>query len=189
MPILSSLNSIKAGLNIVVDGEPYSVLWADFMRTAQRKPVMRTKLKNLINGKVVEKSFKPGDKVEEAELSRSVANYLYRDQNNLFLMDNTSYEQFSLPLDRLGEKVKYLKDGSDLEVLSFGNQPINVDLPIKMKFKVISAPPGVRGDTASGNVTKRVTLENNLEIDVPLFIKEDDEIIVNTETGDYIERA
>jgi len=189
MAILPSLNSIKAGLSIMVDGEPHLVLWADFMRTAQRKPVMRTKLRNLINGKVTEKSFKPGDKVEEAELNRSTANYLYKDQKNIYLMDNKTFEQFSIPLERIGDKVKYLKDGSDLDVLYLNENPINVDLPIKMKFKVVSAPPGIRGDTASGNVTKKIILENGLEIDAPLFIKEGDEIIINTETGEYVERG
>jgi elongation factor P len=189
MAILSSLNSIKTGLTIIVDGEPHIVLWADFMRTAQRKPVMRTKLRNLINGKVLEKSFKPGDKVEEADLANSTANYLYKDPNNIYLMDNKSFEQFSISLDRISEKVKFLKDGLDLNVLYFNGNPINVDLPIKMQFKVVSAPPGVRGDTASGNVTKRVTLENGLEINTPLFIKEGDEIIINTGTGEYVERG
>jgi elongation factor P len=188
MAILSSLNSIKAGLSILVDGEPYLVLWADFMRTAQRKPVMRTKLKNLINGKVMEKSFHPGDKVAEADLARGKASYLYKDDNNIYLMNSESFEQFSISLEQVGDKVKYLKEGSELEILYFNDNPITVALPIKLRLKVVTAPPGVKGDTA-GNVTKKVILENGLEVDTPLFVKEGDDIIINTDSGEYVERA
>lgn len=176
-------------MSIIVNGEPYLVLWADFMRTAQRKPVMRTKLKNLSNGKVLETSFHPGDKVEEADLERGVANYLYKDTDNIYLMDNKTYEQFSIPIDQVGDKVKFLKDGSDLDILYFSGKPINIDLPAKIKLRVVTAPPAIRGNTASGNVTKKVTLENGLEVATPLFIEEGNEVIVNTDSGEYVERA
>jgi elongation factor P len=189
MSILPSLNSIKSGMSIIINGEPYLVQFADFMRTAQRKPVMRTKLKNLTNGKVLEMSFHPGDKVEEAELDRGTANYLYKDDNNIYLMDNKTYEQFTIPAGQIGDKVKFLKESSDLDVLYFNGKPINIDLPIKLTLKVITAPPAIRGNTASGNVTKKVVLENGLEVNAPLFIEEGNEIIINTDSGEYVERA
>ena len=154
----------------------------------QRKPVMQTKMKNLINGKVLEYNFKQGEKVEEANLERSKANYLYKDADQAYLMDNTSFEQFNINIDLLGQKASFLKDGEDVDVLYFNQKPVNIDLPAKVVLKVTEAPPGVKGDSAQG-ATKQITLETGLIINAPLFIKEGDEVRINTETGDYVERA
>jgi len=186
--MISSLNDIKKGLSINFNNEPYIVLEANFVRMQQRKPVMQTKLRNLITGKVLEYSFKQGERVEEADLQRGTANYLYKDEQFANFMDNKSYEQFTIPLEVLGEKIKFLKEGTECDVLYYENNPVNVDIPIKIKLKVITAPPGVKGDTAS-NVTKQVTLETGAVINAPLFIKEGETIIVNTDTGTYVERA
>jgi elongation factor P len=187
MSVLPSLNSIRIGLNILVDDEPYQVLEASFMRTAQRKPVMRTKLRNLLNGRVLEQTFKPGDKVEEADMSRTRANFLYMDEACHF-MNQESFEQFDFQKSVLEDKVGYLKDGLEVQILSFNGNPISLELPKKVALKVIEAPPGVKGDTA-GNVTKQVKLETGITVNAPLFIKEGEEIIVNTDTGQYVERA
>lgn len=188
MPVLPSLNSIRAGLTILVDGEPYLVLESDFMRTAQRKPVMRTKLRHLITGRVLEQSFKPGDKVEEADITRLKANFLYADDKQAHFMNQETFEQFDFPLSALGDKLHYLKEGQEVSILNFNGSPINVELPKKVVLKVIEAPPGVRGDTA-GNVTKQIKLETGLTVNAPLFIKEGEEVIINTDTGEYVERA
>lgn len=187
MSVLPSLNSIRIGLNILVNDEPYQVLEASFMRTAQRKPVMRTKLRNLLNGKVLEQTFKPGDKVEEADMSRTRANFLYMDEACHF-MNQETFEQFDFPKSSLENEVGYLKDGLEVQILSFNGNPINVELPKKVALKVVEAPPGVKGDTA-GNVTKQIKLETGITVNAPLFIKEGEEIIVNTDTGEYVERA
>lgn len=189
MSVLPNLNSIKIGLRIIWNGEPYSVVTANFVRMQQRKPVMQTKLKNLITGKVLEYNFHPGDRVEEAELERAKASFLYKTDTEACFMDSVSYEQFSLELSTVADKVKYLKEGDVVEVLRFEDKPISLDIAKKVSLKVVSAPPGVKGDTASGNVTKEVELENGLTVRAPLFIKEGEMIIINTETGDYVERA
>ncbi len=188
MSTISSLNDIKKGTNINWDGEPYVVMEAHFVRMQMRKPVVQTKLKHLLTGKILEYNFKPGDKVEEADMSRNKANYLYKDENFAYFMDNKSYEQFQLPLATIGNKIKFLKDGTDVDVLYYEGNAVSIDLPIKMTFKVTSAPPGVKGDTAS-NVSKQVTLETDAVINAPLFVKEGEEIIVNTETEEYVGRA
>ncbi len=189
MATISTLNDIKKGLNINWQGEPHVVLEANFVRMQQRKPVMQTKLKNLVTGKVIEYSFKPGDKVETADLQRAKANYMYKDNDSAYFMNNETYEQFSIPLEQLGNKIDFLKEGTDCDVLYFEDTPINVDIPIKVKLKVTQAPPGVRGDTASTNITKPVTLETGAVINAPLFINQGDEIIINTEKEEYVERA
>lgn len=187
MSVLPSLNSIKVGLNILVGEEPYQVLEASFMRTAQRKPVMRTKLRNLLNAKIIEQSFKPGDKIEGADMSKIKASFLYADDQCHF-MNQETFEQFDFPLEKIGDGIKFLKDGVEVSILNFNNEPVGVELPKKVTLKVTQSPPGVKGDTA-GNVTKQVTLETGLQVNAPLFIKEGEEIIINTDTGQYVARA
>jgi elongation factor P len=103
-------------------------------------------------------------------------------------MDNENFDQFSLPIEQLGEKIKFLKEGTDIDVLYFEGRPVALDIPIKVKMKVTSAPPGIKGNSA-GSVTKKVTIESGAEISAPLFVKEGDEIIINTDSGEYVERA
>lgn len=182
------MNDLRIGMLVALDGQPYEVTWSDFMRTAQRKPVMRTKLRNLINGNVLERTFKPDDKIEEADLTMKKVTYLYSDQQGVHFMDSESYDQFFFPPRTLAEKVKFLKDGLELDVMRFDGKPVTVKLPTKVKYKVVEAAPGVRGDTAS-NVFKTIKLENGMDLKTPLFINEGDEVIVNTETGEYVERA
>ena len=187
--MISSLNDIKQGLAINYNNEPYLVMESNFVRMQQRKPVMQTKLKNLISGKVLEYSFKAGEKVEEADLVRKKVNYLYKSGEEYNFMDNDSYEQFSLSSEQIGKKGFYLKDGTEVTLLFFNEVPINLEIPPKMNFKVTSAPPGVKGDSAQGRVNKLAILENGMEIGVPLFVKENDIIKINTETGEYVERV
>lgn len=188
MAVLGSLNDIKQGLTINYNGEPYLVLQARFVRMQQRKPVMQTKLRNLINGKVLEYSFKPGEKVETADVSRKKVNFLYAAGQEYSFMDNDSYEQFSFNKDKLGDQAQYLKDGCEVTLVSFNDKPINIELPVKMEFKVTSTPAGVKGDTAQGKVTKEAEIETGAIVLVPLFINEGDTIKVNTENGQYVER-
>lgn len=188
MSVLPSLNSIRVGINILMNGEPYQVQTANFVRMQQRKPVMQTKLKNLINGKVLEYSFKAGEKVEEADLEKSKADYLYADTSGVHFMDTKTYEQISIDTDVLGDRQKLLKEGTQVDILYFDSRPITVSLPPKIDMKVVSAPPSVRGDTA-GNVTQPVTLETGLVVNAPLFIKDGDVIKINTDTLEYAERV
>lgn len=188
MAVLPSLNSIRVGANVLMNGEPYQVLTANFVRMQQRKPVMQTKLRNLVNGKVLEYSFKAGERVEEANLEKSKADYLYTDPSGVYFMDNKTYEQISIDPEILGERKKLLKEGTSVDILSFNEKPITVNLPPKIEMKVISAPPGIKGDS-SGGVTQAITLETGLVIQAPLFVKEGDIVRINTETLEYVERV
>ena len=116
------------------------------------------------------------------------ANFLYKDQSNAYFMDNTSFEQFSLSLENIGDQQLFLKDGTDVDVLYFNNNPVTITLPIKMDFKVTVSPPGVKGNS-SGNVTKQIEIETGAVLNAPLFINEGDIIRVNTENGEYVERV
>lgn len=189
MSVLPNLNSIKIGLYIIYNGEPFIVMSANFIRMQQRKPVMQTKIKSLVTGKVLAVNFKPGDRIEEAELERSKANFLYKDESSAYFMDNESYEQFQLSLNGVTGKIKFLKDGDGVDIFKFQGKSVSLEISKKVKLKVISAPPAIKGDTASGSVMKEVELENGLKVRTPLFIKEGDSIMVNTDTGEYVERV
>ncbi len=183
-----SLSEIKVGKVIELNNEPYIVIKADHHKMGRGGAVLKTKLKNLINANVLEKTFQGNDKAEEADIERKKASYMYKDENEAYFMDNNDYEQFSLPLDQIGEKQKFLKEETNVDVLYFSNKPVSIDLPIKIKLLVTSAPPGVKGNSA-GNVTKQIELETGATINAPMFINEGDTIVINTDTEEYVERA
>lgn len=183
-----SLNEIKTGKVILVNSEPYVVTKTDHHKMGRGGAVLKTKLKNLITGNILDKTFQGNDKCEEANTETKKANYMYKDDKEAYFMDNESYEQFSLSVDQVGEKIKFLKEGTDVDTLYFDNRPVAVSLPIKIKLKVTSAPPGVKGNSA-GNVTKQIELETGTVINAPMFINQGDEIIINTDTEEYVERA
>ena len=183
-----TMNDLRVGVAITHENQPYVVLWSDFMRTAMRKPVMRTKLRNLISGRVLELTVKPDDKIQEANLERNKASYLYVQNGEYYFMDQTSYDQFFLNADQLVNQVQYLKEGLEVEVLNYEGKPVTIQIPKKIQYTVVEAPDAVKGDTAT-NTNKTVKLDNGLEIKAPMFIKQGENILVNTETGEYSARA
>ncbi len=185
---MMDMNDIRVGTLVKMNGQPYICLWSDFMRTAQRKPVRRTKLKNLITGGILEQTFKHGDKIEEADVARSKASYLYSDETGVHFMDNESYEQITLPKDMCEEQLHYMKDGQEYQLVNFEGKPITVELPKKVDLQVVETSDVVRGDT-TGNVLKEAKMETGVTIKVPAFIKQGEVIRINTETGEYAERA
>ena len=183
-----NLNEIKIGKVIQINNEPYVVTKTDHHKVARGGAVLKTRLKNLINGNVLERTFQGNDKAEEANTEKKKANFMYKDDMNANFMDNETYEQFTIPMETIGEKAKFLKDGTDVDVLYFQDNPVAIDLPVKIALKVVSAPPGVKGNS-TGSVTKQIELETGAKINAPLFINEGDVIKVNTETEEYAERV
>lgn len=183
-----NLTDIKTGRKIIWNNEPYLVLEYLHSMIGRGGAVMRTKLKNLLSGAIIDYTFQGAEKVEEAEISKSHAQYLYHEKDEYFFMDTVSYDQFSLPKSALGNMPMYLVEGTEVSVLNWDNRPINVELPVKITLTVTDAPPGIKGDTASGG-GKVVTLETGLQVTTPLFVKVDDRIIINTEKGTYVSRA
>ena len=183
-----SINEIKLGAIIVVNNEPYLVIKADHHKMGRGGAVLKTKLKNLINNNVLEKTFQGNDKAEKADTEKKKANYMYSDSDNANFMDNETYEQFTIPIEQVREKLRFIKDGTDIDVQYFEGRAVAIEPPIKVELKVVSAPPGVKGNSA-GNVTKQVELETGATINAPMFINEGDMIRINTDTGEYVERA
>lgn len=183
-----NLTEIKTGKKIILNNEPYAVLEHSHSMIGRGGAVVRTKLKNLLSGAIIDHTFQGADKSEEAEISKSKAQYLYRENTAYQFMDMESYDQFSLGQEALGDRVAYLVEGTEVTTLNWNGHPINVELPIKVTLAVTDAPPGIKGDTASGG-NKVVTLETGLKITTPLFIKQGDRVIINTEKGTYVSRA
>jgi len=183
-----ALNEIKVGKVININNQPYVVTKTDHHKMGRGGAVLKVKMKNLIDGSVLDRTYQGSEKADEADTQRKKVNFMYKDDNEAHLMDNENYEQFTLSLDQIGDKQKFLKDGIDVDVLFFEGRPVSIELPIKMAFKVISAPPGIKGNSAS-NVTKQVELETGATINAPMFIDTGEEIIVNTDTEEYVERA
>jgi elongation factor P len=188
-------NEIRERKVIIYEDEPYEVITSHVFRKQQRKPVNATKLKNLLTGKVLEISFHVSDKVDEADLEKSEVKYLYNAKGEYWFCDaKDPANRFVVPVEKIGDpQYKFLKEGMTATMKIFENENedriiVSVELPIKMEFTIKEAAPAVRGNTAT-NATKSVILENGTEIFVPMFLEAGEKIRINTENGEYVERA
>lgn len=182
------LNDLKIGTIILWEDQPVQVLWSNRMRTAQRKPVMQTKLRNVITGKVYEYSFKFGEKIDDADIMREKANFLYADTQGTHFMNQETFETVDIAKDVTLEQEKFLKEGMEVSILRFNNKPVSIELPIKVDLRVVEAPPETKGNSG-GNITKPVKMETGLMVDAPMFIKEGDILRIDSRSGEYVERA
>ena len=182
-------NDIKPGVAVLVEGEPYVCTWNNIMQKQQRRPVNQTKLRHLIRGNVVEYSFQQSDKLKEAEITTKPAVFIYERNGEWFFHDiKDKSKRFTVTEELVGEAGKFLKGNTEVDTLWFDEKLFRVRLPIKMDLKVTEAPPNTRGNTAQGG-SKVVTVETGANVDVPMFINESDVVRINTETGEYVERA
>ncbi len=178
----------RNGLKIELDGEPYTITYFQHVKPGKGGAFVRTKVKSLKSGKVRDKRFRAGEKVELADIEERRMQYLYQDGESLVFMDNETYDQTPFSTEVVGEACKFLKENLDVEVLFWRGEPLNVDLPNFIEALITQCEPGEKGDTAS-NVTKPATLETGAVVQVPLFVKEGDSIRVDTRSGEYVERV
>lgn len=183
------MNDLKIGTIVSIHNEPYIVQYSQHVQMGRGEPILRTKMKNLITGKILSQTYKSGDQLEEADLVYKKSQFLYKDDENLYFMDTESFEQFFIEKPKENDPSKFMNEGDEVDVMCYEDRPISVRLPIKANFRVKNAPPGIKGDTAQGSVTKPVELETGYIVNVPLFIKEGELIKINTETGEYVERV
>ncbi len=180
---------LKKGTLFVLDGDPYEVLEMQFLRMQQRKATVNTKIRNLITGKILDRNWQASDNFGEADIARRPAVFLYAHRGEYWFQEKGNPKaRFSLPEEQLGDSAKFLKPNTEVETLLFNDKIIKVKTPVKMDYKVIEAPPGIKGNTAQGG-TKQVTIEGGAKVNVPLFVNQDDVIRINTETGEYVERV
>lgn len=184
-----SMNDLRKGVFFIFDGQPYEILSSQHLKMQQRRPVMQTKIKNLISGKITERNFQQSDSFEEADIRKKQVKFLYSHRGEFWFSEvDDQSKRFQLGDNIIGGSTAFLKPNTIVTALLFNNGIINIELPVKMDFKVIEALPSTRGNTAQGG-TKQVKIETGAQINVPLFIEEGDIVRINTETGEYAERV
>lgn len=183
-----SAGDFRNNMCFEMDGQVYQVVEFQHVKPGKGAAFVRTKYKNVKTGSVVERSFNPNEKFEQAQLERRDMQYLYNDGELYYFMDQETYDQTPIAADKVGDGIKFLKEEMICKILSYKGEIFSVELPITVELKIIECEPGVKGDTAT-NVTKYATLETGATVKVPLFINQDEIIRVDTRTGEYLERA
>ena len=182
------ITDLKTGTTFVFRGEPYQVVSHEHSKMGRGGAVLRVRMRNLQTGAVIDENFKGNDTFEEANLEKRKAQYLYAQGDQSVFMDQVTYDQFELSDAVVGDQRNYLVEGSEVDVLLFDNQPIGLSLPIKVRVPVAETPPGFKGDTAARSY-KPATLVTGAVVQVPFHIKAGDAVIIDTRSGDYVERA
>lgn len=182
-------SEFKAGLKIEVEGQPYTIITNEFVKPGKAQPFNRVKLKHLMSGRVIERTFKSGEKADLADVEETTMRMLYKEANGVVFMDDTSYEQVTIPLSVIGDAVNWLLEDQMYSIIVYNGTPITVEAPTFMELKVTETSPGVRGDTASGRVMKPATLESGAKVQVPIFIDEGEIVKFDTRDGSYVSRV
>jgi elongation factor P len=183
-----SVNDFKTGLTVEVDGDIYTVLEFQHVKPGKGAAFVRSKLKNLRNGNTVEKTFRAGETIGRAMIENRDVQYLYASGQEHTFMDNETYDQFSLTSDQLEWELNFLKENMNVKIVSYQGEILGINLPNSVELKVIETEPGIKGNTATG-ATKNAKVETGLNVQVPLFINEDDVLLIDTREGKYISRA
>jgi elongation factor P len=185
---MASTADFRTGMTIRLDGELYSIVEFQHVNPGNWRAFVRTKLKSVKSGKVIENRFRAGEQVEVVRIDRREYQFLYRDGSSFVFMDRETYDQISIEPELIGESGQFIKEGEVAEILLNGAEPIGVELPVLVDLKVTQTVPGVKGNTATGG-SKPASVESGATVNVPLFINEGDIIRVDTRTGEYIERV
>ena len=184
-----STNEFKAGLKIEIDNQPYNIVFNQFVKPGKGQAFNRVKIKNLLNGKVIEKTFKSGEKFDIAEIEETTMRMLYIDGEDVVFMHDETFDQITLNLESLGDTKTWLKDDIIYSMIFYKGEAISVEPPTFMELVVTETDPGAKGDTAQGRVLKPSVLETGAKVQIPIFINQDEIIKVDTRSGDYVSRA
>ncbi|KAF5737292.1 hypothetical protein HS088_TW13G00171 [Tripterygium wilfordii] len=183
-----SSNDIKVGISIEVDGAPWKVLEFLHVKPGKGAAFVRTKMRNYVTGNTVDKTFRAGSTIDEADIYKETKQFTYKDGSQFVFMDLNTYEEYRLSESEVGDKSKFLKEGAECNLLFWNAKVIDFELPITVKLTVLDVDPGVKGDTAQGG-SKPATVDTGAVVNVPLFINRGDEILVDSRTGQYMSRA
>ena len=183
-----STNNLKNGMTLLLDGKLQQIVEWNHHKPGKGGAVVRTKLKEVETGKVVDRTFRAGEDVEQAIVERSTVQFLYREGDDYILMDNETFEQRQAPSGAIGDATEYLVEGDELQIQVYDGRIVGVDLPASKDLEVVQTDPGFAGNTAT-SATKPATLETGKEIQVPLFIEQGEKVKVDTRTGAYMSRA
>jgi elongation factor P len=183
-----SINEIKSGVTVLVDGEVHIVIETQHVKPGKGAAFVRVKLRNLKNSSIQERTFRGDEKIEEAFVEERRLQYLYASGNLFHFMDQDNFEEITVSQDNLGDKNKFLKDNLDVTGYFYKNESLNINLPNFIEFEVVHTEPGIKGDTAKSG-TKPAQIETGATVQVPLFINVGDKIKIDTRTGEYVERV
>lgn len=183
-----SVSEIKKGLKVEIDGKPYTVTYFQFVKPGKGQAFTRTKLKNLLTGATLERTFKIVESLKPADISDATMQYLYNDGEAFHFMNTETFEQIGIPVAVVGDDAHWLVDEMEVNVLFWEGKPVNIDLPNFVELQITYCEPGARGNTAQG-ATKTATLSTGAEIQVPLFVENETWVKVDTRTGEYVERV
>jgi elongation factor P len=186
--IVIDVNELRNGVTFELDGELFKVVEYSHHKPGRGKATIRTKIRNLRTGSLIEKTFNSSDRVQDVRLDYRIAQYLYREDDLFYFMDTETYEQPAINSNILGEVVNYLKEGLEVKLTFYESEPLDVELPTAVELEVVEAEMAVKGDTATG-ANKTVTTETGLKVQVPLFVETGDVIRVDTRTGEYVTRV
>lgn len=187
MPQVST-NEFKSGLKVEVDGEPYTMGTVEFVKPGKGQPFTRTKLKHLMTGRVIERTFKSGDKIELADVEENKMKLLYTDQDSATFMDDNTFDQIQVPLSLIGDNKQWLMEELTYSIVFYKGRAIDVVPPTFMEMKITETAPGLRGDS-SGRVLKDAVTESGAHVKVPIFIEEGEKVKIDTRTGEYVSRV
>ena len=182
-------NELKAGLKVELEGQPYNIVSNEYVKPGKGQAFNRVRLKHLITGRVVEKTFKSGEKLDVADIVETQMRLLYRESDGAIFMDEGSFEQIKIPLNQIGETSQWLKDDLLYEIIFYNGIPVAVEAPTFLELTITETAPGDRGNTASGRVLKAAIVETGAKVHVPIFIDQDEKIKVDTRTGEYVSRV
>lgn len=183
-----STGDLRRGITLELDGDIFKVVDFQHVKLGRGSAFVRVTLKNLRTGANISRTFQAGEKFEQVRLERRTVQYLYKDGDEYHFMDTETYEQPVLTKEILGDAISYLKENDSIDLLTYNDQPIDVELPTAVNLRVEQTEPGFRGDTATGG-NKPATMETGLVVQVPLFISEGDMLKIDTRTGQYLERV
>lgn len=185
---MADTSDIKKGFKMLIDNQPWAVVEHQFVKPGKGQAFIRTKLKNMMTGAVIDRTFKSGEKLDKADTEERTMQYLYQEGDQYVFMDNQTYEQMRISAEVLGENVYFLLDNMEIDVMLFESKPIGVTPPTFVVLEVTQTDPGFKGDT-SGNTTKPATVSTGLVVQVPLFVNIGDKLKIDTRTSAYVERA
>lgn len=184
-----STNEIRGGYKVEVEGQPYTIISNEFVKPGKGQAFNRIKMKHLLTGRVIEKTFKSGDKFDVADVNELEMRLLYKEAEGVVFMDEKSFEQMTIPFANIGDTEQWLIDDHLYNVIFYNGSPVSVAAPTFIEMVITETSPGVRGDTASGRVLKPAILESGAKIQVPIFVEQGEKIKVDTRTGEYVSRV
>lgn len=183
-----STNDFRAGAKVEVEGQPYILVFVQFVKPGKGQAFTRTKLKHILTGRVIEKTFKSGDKVDIANVEEIPMRLLYTDAESAVFMNDQSFEQVSIGLNQMGDTSQWLMPDLVYSIIFYNGNPVNVEPPTFIEMKITETSPGIRGDS-SGRVLKAAITESGAKVQIPIFIEQDEIVKIDTRTGEYVSRA